>query len=104
MQEDAPTARRTFVIRNKLGLHARALEKLLDRVKSYQSALWIEKDGQRVNAKTSGVDNPRMSIIGLLILGAGCGSVIEAEATGPDAENLLDALGALIDEKFGESE
>lgn len=45
-----------------------------------------------------------MSIIGLLILGAGCGSTIEAEATGPDAEDLLVAIGALIDDKFGESE
>ena len=104
MQEDPLTARRTFVIRNKLGLHARALEKLLDRVKSYESALWIEKEGQRVHAKTSGIDNPRMSIIGLLVLGAGLGSVIEAEATGPDAEELLGAIGALIDDKFGESE
>jgi phosphocarrier protein len=45
-----------------------------------------------------------MSIIGLLILGAGCGSTIEVEASGPDADDLLAAIGALIEDRFGENE
>jgi phosphocarrier protein len=91
------------VIRNKAGLHARAITELHGRINSFESELWIEKDGERVNAKSSGVGKG-IGIISLLGLAAGCGSVIEAEALGPDAEDLLVAVGAAIDDKFGESE
>lgn len=88
--------RRTLVIQNRLGLHARALEKLINRAREFGADLWIEKDGQRVNGKTS--------ILGLLVLGAGQGSAIDVEACGPDADALLDAIAELIADRFGESE
>jgi phosphocarrier protein HPr len=91
------------VIRNKLGLHARAITELHVRINSFESELWIEKDGERVNAKPSGVGKG-IAMISLLGLAAGCGSVIEAEALGPDAEDLLVTVGAVIDDKFGENE
>ena len=93
---DSPVVRRSFVIQNKLGLHARALTELVNRARCFTAELWIEKDGQRVNGKTS--------ILGLLVLGAGQGSSIECEAIGDDAEALLDAIDELISSKFGESE
>ena len=102
-QEDPLSARRTFVIRNKTGLHARALTRLYDRIKSFESELWIEKDNERIIAKASGVGG-NFSMLDLLTLALGCGSTIEAEASGPDAEKLLGAVAALIDDKFGESE
>lgn len=92
----AATVRRSFLIQNKLGLHARALQALIALAREFEAELWIEKDGQRVNGKTS--------ILGLLVLGAGQGSTIDVEATGADADDLLDAIGALIESRFGESE
>lgn len=91
------------MIRNKTGLHARALTKLHGQIKSFESELWIVKDGKPVNAKPSGVESG-FAMLDLLTLALGCGSTIEAEASGPDAEELLGAVGALIDDKFGESE
>jgi phosphocarrier protein HPr len=73
-------------------------------VKDFEAELWVEKDGQRVNVKTGGADGKGLSVLGLITLVAPCGSTIEAEAIGPDAEQLLDALGQLIHDKFGESE
>lgn len=87
--------KRTFVIRNRLGLHARAAAQLVQLVSGYAAELSIEKDGQVVNGK---------SIMGLMMLAAGQGSVIRAEAEGEDAEAMLDAMGDLIEAKFHEGE
>jgi phosphocarrier protein HPr len=104
MQEGPLAVRRSFVIQNKLGLHARAATTLLVGVKDFEAELWVEKDGQRVNVKTGGADGKGLSVLGLITLVAPCGSTIEAEAIGADAEQLLDALEKLIADKFGESE
>jgi len=80
---------------NKLGLHARASAKLTQLASSFASEVWMSRNGRRVNAK---------SIMGVMMLAAGKGSRITIEADGPDAEAAIDAMRALIADKFGESE
>ncbi len=87
--------RRTFRIRNKLGLHARAAAQLVNLAASFESEVSILKDDQTVNGK---------SIMGLMMLGASQGTDIEVEAEGADAAEALDAIGALIDARFNESQ
>jgi phosphocarrier protein HPr len=59
----------------------------------FQAEVWVEKDGERVNGK---------SIMGLMMLAAGKGSVLEVEADGPDGETVLDELKKLVETSFGE--
>lgn len=80
---------------NKLGLHARASAKLTQTASSFASEIWLERNGRRVNAK---------SIMGVMMLAAGRGSSVLIDAEGPDAENAVQALVALIADKFGEEE
>lgn len=80
---------------NKLGLHARASAKLTQTAGQFQSALFITKAGRRVNAK---------SIMGVMMLAAGKGSVVEIEANGPDENDALRAVVMLFADKFGEGE
>ena len=84
---------RTFVIKNRLGLHARAAAQLVRLAANYKADLIIARDDQRVNGK---------SIMGLMMLAASQGSTIEVEADGDDAGEMLDAIGALIDAFFNE--
>jgi phosphocarrier protein HPr len=87
--------RRQFEIKNKLGLHARAASQLIEVTRRFSSAVTVAKDGQTVDGK---------SIIELMMLAAGQGSIIEVSADGPDAEEALAAIAALIDDRFNESE
>lgn len=80
---------------NRLGLHARASAKLTQLAGSFQSEVWMTRDGRRVNAK---------SIMGVMMLAAGKGSSVELETDGPDEQEAMDALVALINDKFGEGE
>ncbi|HEY0906434.1 MAG TPA: HPr family phosphocarrier protein [Methylophilus sp.] len=80
---------------NKLGLHARASTKFTQTASLFKSEVWVEKNGRRVNAK---------SIMGVMMLAAAKGSVIEVEATGPDAEQAITALQTLVNDYFGEGE
>ena len=80
---------------NKLGLHARASAKLTQAAGNYASSVWLSRNGRRVNAK---------SIMGVMMLAAGIGSNIEIETSGQDEQEALNALVALIDDKFGEGE
>lgn len=89
------TSRRTFLIINKLGLHARAAAQLVKLTEQFASDVKIGKDDQVVNGK---------SIMGLMMLAASNGTSIEVEATGDDAEAMLDAIGALIAARFNERE
>jgi len=89
------TSRRTFLIINKLGLHARAAAQLVKLTEQFSSDVKIGKDDQVVNGK---------SIMGLMMLAASNGTSIEVEATGDDAEAMLDAIGALIEARFNERE
>lgn len=87
--------KRSYEIINKLGLHARAAAQFVKLASEYGAELRISKDDQTVNGK---------SIMGIMMLAAGVGSVIEVEAEGDDAEAMLDALGELIEAKFHESQ
>ena len=78
---------------NKLGLHARASGVLTQTVTPFKSEVWITRNGRRVNAK---------SIMGVMMLAAGVGSEIEIETSGEREQEAMEALRALIDDKFGE--
>lgn len=86
---------RSFRIKNALGLHARAATKLVQLVSKYPCEVELANDEHRVNAK---------SVMGLLLLCSGQGSVLHAAAVGERAEECLDAVGQLIEGRFGESE
>jgi phosphocarrier protein HPr len=87
--------KRTITISNKLGLHARASAKLTQAASKFQSAVWISRNGRRVNAK---------SIMGVMMLAAGLGSTIELETEGPDEAAAMEAIEALFRDKFDEGE
>ena len=80
---------------NKLGLHARAAAKLTQLASGFQSEIWLTRNGRRVNAK---------SIMGVMMLAAAKGSSVELETEGTDEQAAMDALAALINDKFGEGE
>jgi phosphocarrier protein len=87
--------KQSITISNKLGLHARASAKLTKLAGSFQSEVVMSRNERRVNAK---------SIMGVMMLAAGIGSVVELEVTGPDERAAMDALLALIGDKFGEGQ
>ncbi len=87
--------RQEIEIVNQLGLHARASAKLTQLAGSYKSEVWMARDGRRVNAK---------SIMGVMMLAAARGTKIEFEIDGPDEQAAMDAIIALINDKFGEGE
>lgn len=82
-------------ISNKLGLHARASAKLTKLAGSFPCEVWLTRGERRVNAK---------SIMGVMMLAAGLGSAVEIEVEGDRAQEAVDALLALINDKFGEGE
>jgi phosphocarrier protein len=86
---------RELEIINKLGLHARASAKFTQLAAKYQSEVWLTRNGRRINAK---------SIMGVMMLAAGKGAKVTLEAEGPDENGAVDALTALINDKFGEGE
>ena len=82
-------------ISNKLGLHARASAKLTKLAGGFASDVHLSRNGRRVNAK---------SIMGVMMLAAGLGTVIEIETDGADEQAAMDAIVGLIDDKFGEGQ
>ena len=85
----------TTTISNKLGLHARASAKLTKLAASFPCDVWMSRGERRVNAK---------SIMGVMMLAAGVGSEVVVETDGDREQEAMDALLALIDDKFGEGE
>jgi phosphocarrier protein HPr len=85
----------SITISNKLGLHARASAKLTKLAGTFQSEVFMTRNDRRVNAK---------SIMGVMMLAAGIGSIVELEVTGADEQVATDALIALINDKFGEGQ
>ncbi len=85
----------TTTISNKLGLHARASAKLTKLAGSFPCEVWMSKSERRVNAK---------SIMGVMMLAAGKGSTVEIDIDGEREQEAMDALVALIADKFGEGE
>ncbi len=86
---------RRLRIQNKLGLHARASAKLATEAGRFASDVWLAKGDIEVNAK---------SIMGIMMLAAAKGSELTLRAEGPDAEQALDAIETLVNERFGEAE
>lgn len=84
---------RSFEIVNKRGLHARASAKFVQLVEGFKAQVQVSKDGMTVGGT---------SIMGLMMLAASPGSAIDVCASGKDAEAVLNALEALIANKFGE--
>ncbi|WP_412552307.1 HPr family phosphocarrier protein [Shimia sp. MIT1388] len=84
---------RTMQIVNEKGLHARASAKLVEVVEGFDASAEVSKDGL-----SAGGD----SIMGLLMLAASKGTSIAVETSGPDAQALVDAIEALVADKFGE--
>jgi len=82
-------------ISNKLGLHARASAKLTKLAGSFPCEVWMSKGERRVNAK---------SIMGVMMLAAGIGTDVVVETDGADEQAAMDAILALINDKFGEGE
>ncbi|MBY0454270.1 MAG: HPr family phosphocarrier protein [Burkholderiaceae bacterium] len=80
---------------NRLGLHARASAKLTKLAGSFPCEVWMSKGSRRINAK---------SIMGVMMLAAGIGSEVELETNGNQEQEAMDALLALIADKFGEGE
>jgi Phosphotransferase System HPr (HPr) Family len=85
----------TTTINNRLGLHARASAKLTKLAGSFPCEVWLSKGERRVNAK---------SIMGVMMLAAGVGSVVDLETDGDGEQAASDALLALIADKFGEGD
>jgi phosphocarrier protein len=82
-------------ISNKLGLHARASAKLTKLAGSFPCDVFMSRGDRRINAK---------SIMGVMMLAAGPGTVVEIETSGAQEQEAMDALLALITDKFGEGE
>jgi phosphocarrier protein len=80
-------------IKNTLGLHLRAASRLVKLAHKYKSEIYLQKDNIKANGK---------SMLGIVTLGAICGSTLEIITEGPDAQELLDAVVHLIERNFDE--
>ena len=80
---------------NKLGLHARAASKLVNKANQFESDVFIDKQGNRINAK---------SIMGVMMLAASKGTEILLEVDGSDEEDCMKAVVQLIEDRFEETE
>jgi phosphocarrier protein len=80
-------------IRNRLGLHARAAARFVQTANRFRARITVSRDGRTMDGK---------SILGMLLLAASAGTVLELRAEGEDAEAALDALGALVESGLGE--
>ncbi len=85
----------TITISNKLGLHARASAKLTKIAGGFPCEVWLTKGERRINAK---------SIMGVMMLDAGLGSRVEIETLGDQEAAAMEAIVALMNDKFGEGE
>jgi phosphocarrier protein HPr len=84
-----------ITIVNKLGLHARAAAKFVSLASGFDSEITLKRNGKCVNGK---------SIMGVMMLAAGCGSTIELSANGKDEADAVAGLEALIEDRFGEEQ
>ena len=93
MTETATGTARELAIVNQRGLHARASAKFVKCAEGFNADITVSRDGMSV---------PATSIMGLMMLGAAMGTSITVAATGPEAEQALDALAQLVASKFDE--
>ena len=82
---------KSYTINNRLGLHARPASLFVKTTSRFSSAVKIIKDGQEIDGK---------SIMGLLMLAAGPGTVLQISANGPDESEVLRALDDLFERRF----
>jgi phosphocarrier protein len=87
--------KRDFTISNKLGLHARPSALVTKTAARFKSEVWMTRAGRRVNAK---------SIMGVMMLAAGYGAQVAVDVDGEDEAAAMEAIGGLIESKFGEDE
>ena len=92
-KESGASVVRELVIGNKLGLHARPAAMFVRVANRFSADIQVEKDGEEINGK---------SIMGLMLLAAGCGSRLKVTATGADAADMIKSLEELIARKFDE--
>ena len=94
--ETNETMTRTFVVQNKMGIHARPAAMIVRVANTFTGDVWVEKDEEQVNGK---------SIMGLMMLAAGKGSKLIVRAEGPveAAESMLGELEALFERRFEEA-
>jgi phosphocarrier protein len=83
------------VLINKLGLHARAAASFVKTASAFACDIRVTCNGRTVNGK---------SIMGIMMLAAATGATLDVTAEGPDAENALDGIEALVNDRFGEEE
>ncbi len=83
------------LVKNKLGLHARASAKLSQLAGQYPCEIWLARNGRRINAK---------SIMGVMMLAAAKGVTITVETDGEKEQEAMAAIQSLIDDYFGEGE
>ena len=86
-------AQRDVTISNKRGLHARASAKFVNMAEGFDARISVSRGDETVNAT---------SIMGLMMLGASIDTIITIAAKGHDAEAAIEALAALVSDKFGE--
>ena len=87
------TVRRTCTICNQKGLHARAAARFVKTAAQFEADIWVRKNGTAVSGR---------SIMGLMMLAAASGALVEISATGPDAATAVETLARLIECKFDE--
>ncbi|MDD3119271.1 MAG: HPr family phosphocarrier protein [Victivallales bacterium] len=88
-------AEATVEIKNSLGLHARPAALFVQLASEFTSEITVEKDGESVNGK---------SLMGLLMLSAGCGTMLKLIAEGNDCDRAIASIADLINDKFQEEE
>lgn len=91
-----PTASRTVIICNKLGLHARPAMQFVDLANQFKASITVRKRGDEP------VDADGKSVMQMIILAATEGTPLEIEADGEDAEQAVQQLAGLVESKFGE--
>jgi phosphocarrier protein HPr len=84
---------RELLIINKRGLHARASAKFVQLVEKFTAEVWVTRGGETVGGT---------SIMGLMMLAAGPGTTVTVSAIGPEAQAAIDAIAALVADKFNE--
>jgi phosphocarrier protein len=95
MSGRGPSASAQVEIVNRLGLHARAARLLVEAVRSFDAEVTLTREDQTINAK---------SILEIMMLAAGPGTLLELTAVGPDAEAAVAAICALVSQRFHEAD
>ena len=93
MEGDAQKCSKRFIIGNKLGLHARPAAMFVKLANTFTSEIWVKLDDDEVNGK---------SIMGLMMLGASCGTSVKVTVSGQDEIEAAAAIKTLIQNRFGE--